>query len=75
MRVAEVLNARVMRRQEGLVDDPERQVELLTGIAEVLEGQLNDPVQAIGAYRQALSVDSTNGDVLNALERLYRINP
>lgn len=64
----------VVNRHQELEDDPPKRTDLLSAMAEVFEMQLGDQPQAINAYRKALSIDDANGDVLNALERLYRNN-
>ncbi|MCK5797735.1 MAG: tetratricopeptide repeat protein [Deltaproteobacteria bacterium] len=64
----------VIHRHQELEEDAPKRTELLSAMAEVFEVQLADQAQAINAYRKATEIDDTNGDVLDALERLYRNN-
>jgi tetratricopeptide (TPR) repeat protein len=41
-------------------------------MGEIQDDQLDDPVQAIAAYRKAHQIDDINLEVLDALERLHR---
>jgi golgin subfamily B member 1 len=52
------------------VDDPARQVELLSRIAELEERRLSHQNKAFEAYGRALHVDPSNQDVLLHLQRL-----
>lgn len=52
--------------------DPQKRVELYLSLADLLETQLQDPMQAIGAYGAALQTDPQSPDALSALDRLYR---
>src|SRR5262249_35504840 len=51
-----------------------RRVELSLSLADLLENQLQDQLQAINAYQSALAVDPQNAAALPALDRLYRRN-
>ena len=50
----------------------EKKVELYLSLADLLETQLQDPMQAISAYQSALGVDPETMEALVSLERLYR---
>lgn len=62
----------VLARSQELTEEPQQRAVLLARIGETFEYQINDPRQAIQAYRKALALDDGNGEVLAALERLYR---
>ncbi|MEO8213020.1 MAG: hypothetical protein ABI560_07500, partial [Myxococcales bacterium] len=51
-------------------ETPQRQVELLIGIAEIEERRLSHQSAAFEAYGRALHVDASNQDVVAHLERL-----
>ncbi|MEM9488949.1 MAG: tetratricopeptide repeat protein, partial [Myxococcota bacterium] len=54
--------------------EPARKVELYLELAELFEGQIQLPMDAIGAYRSALTADPSCMRALESLERLYRNN-
>jgi tetratricopeptide (TPR) repeat protein len=56
----------------GIETDPQRKVEVYLSLAELLESQLQDDMQAIAAYRSALDADAEAMDALTSLDRLYR---
>ena len=47
-------------------------MELYLSLAELLENQMQDPMQAISAYQSALQADPSSMEALTALDRLYR---
>src|SRR5262249_34296676 len=57
-----------------LEPDPQKKVGLYLALADMLETQLQDQLQAISAYRSALATDPGCADALAALDRLYRRN-
>ena len=61
-----------LAKHAGLEEDPDKKVELYLSLAELLESQIQDPMQAIAAYRSALEADSACMAALVSLERLYR---
>ncbi len=62
----------VLERRAALADDPGAQKELLRRAAEIYEGPLAQPDQAVSTYRQIAQLDESDGGALLALERLYR---
>ncbi|MSP17021.1 MAG: tetratricopeptide repeat protein, partial [Myxococcales bacterium] len=52
--------------------DADRRAELQLSLGELYESQLGDALRAIEAYRAALDADTTVGQAVGALERLYR---
>ena len=56
----------------GIETDVEKKVEIYLSLAELLETQLQDDMQAISAYRAALEADSDSMAALVSVERLYR---
>jgi tetratricopeptide (TPR) repeat protein len=61
-----------LRKHAAVETDTPTKVELYLSLAELLEGQMQVPMEAIAAYRSALQADATCMEALNALERLYR---
>ncbi|HTM19059.1 MAG TPA: tetratricopeptide repeat protein [Kofleriaceae bacterium] len=59
-------------KHAALEPDPAKKVELYLSLADLLETQLQDPMQAMAAYQQAAAADPACLDALVALERLYR---
>ncbi len=59
-------------KHAGLEERQEKKVDLYLALADLLETQMQDPMQAIQAYQNALAADETCTDALRALERLYR---
>src|SRR5687768_13756860 len=64
----------VLGKAAAVEPDPGKRVELYLQLADLLETQLQDPMQAIAAYRSALDADPVNADALASLDRLYRKN-
>jgi len=62
----------ILNRHAAIESNDDKKVELYLNLADLLEGQIQDAVQAMSAYQQALEVDPTCTDALSALERLYR---
>jgi tetratricopeptide (TPR) repeat protein len=62
----------VLGQHAEIETDPQRRVDLYLTLADLLETQVQDPMQAIAAYNAALAVDSSTMDALSALDRLYR---
>ncbi|MBK9070666.1 MAG: tetratricopeptide repeat protein [Myxococcales bacterium] len=61
-----------LNRHIAVEQDVAARTELSLQLAELWEGQLQDPQQALYAYQQALSADPENRGALSSLERLYR---
>jgi tetratricopeptide (TPR) repeat protein len=59
-------------RHAAIEPDAQKRVDLYLSLAELLETQMQDPLQAIHAYNNALEADAQNKDALAALDRLYR---
>ncbi|HKE19803.1 MAG TPA: tetratricopeptide repeat protein, partial [Kofleriaceae bacterium] len=59
-------------RHAAIEPDRTRKVELYLKLAERLETQMQDSMQAISAYQAALHADPAAMEALRALERLYR---
>ncbi len=68
-RVSEVLDAAVERQREK---NPEEVVQLAVRSASIAEHRLGDVDQAIGKYRQALELDASNLEALEALDRIFQ---
>ncbi len=66
------LAALLEQRIEATSGDDEVRHELLVRAAEVHEGELKQPGEAIRLLQMALDVQTTNETVLASLERLYR---
>jgi tetratricopeptide (TPR) repeat protein len=64
----------VLAQHAELEPEPNAKVQLYLSLADMLETQLQDQLQAIGAYRSALETDPNCADALAALDRLYRRN-
>ncbi|MCG8417376.1 MAG: tetratricopeptide repeat protein [Proteobacteria bacterium] len=62
----------VLQRRADLSDDEGNRLLLLHRIATLDEEELDQPDQAITAYKNVLAVDDANREALDALERLYR---
>jgi tetratricopeptide (TPR) repeat protein len=69
-RLAELYHERVALAGE---DDADLKYSLLVAAAECHEAQLNDPARAIDALNQALAVRPGDPQVLQVLNRLYRL--
>jgi tetratricopeptide (TPR) repeat protein len=63
--------AQDLRRQIRFEEDEARRDELYPMLAELLEATLDDPDAAIEVHQERLELDTTNLEVLSALERLY----
>ncbi|HWN71987.1 MAG TPA: tetratricopeptide repeat protein, partial [Haliangium sp.] len=61
-----------LRKHAAVETDTAKKVELYLSLAELLEGQMQVPMEAIAAYRSALQADGKTMEALDALERLYR---
>ncbi len=63
-----------LRHHASVEPDPKKRTELYLNLAELLEVQMGDPGQAIGAYNSAVDADpeAPSQDALVALDRLYR---
>jgi len=59
-------------RHAAIEPDTHRKVDLYLNLAQLLETQIQDPMQAIAAYQSALQADPSSMEALVALERLYR---
>jgi golgin subfamily B member 1 len=62
----------VLSRHAAIEPDTEKKVDLYLNLADLLEGQIRDPMQAMNAYQSALQADPSCSDALAALDRLYR---
>jgi tetratricopeptide (TPR) repeat protein len=62
----------VLGRYAEIESEPDRKVELYLQLAELLEVQMQDQMQAIASYQAALRADGECARALTALERLYR---
>ncbi len=62
----------ILSRHAAIEQEPDKVVELYLTLADLLENQLQDPDQAIRAYRSALQADAGCVDALVSLERLHR---
>lgn len=63
---------KIIERRAELADDAGVRLVMLHRIAALHEEQLDNVGDAIAAYKNVLSVDDTDGQALDALERLYR---
>lgn len=61
-----------LQKHAGLETRPDKKVALYLDLANLLETQMQQPMQAIAAYQSALEADGTSMDALTSLERLYR---
>jgi tetratricopeptide (TPR) repeat protein len=61
-----------LRKHAAVETDTAKKVELYLSLAELLENQMQVPMEAIAAYRSALQADKGCMEALDALERLYR---
>ncbi len=61
-----------LQRHASIETDTDRRVELLLNLADLLENQVQSPMQAIDAYQSALTVDADCLAALVSLDRLYR---
>ncbi len=59
-------------RHAAIEPDRQKKVELYLRLAERLETQMQDAMQAIAAYQSALQADPSSMEALTALDRLYR---
>ena len=64
----------VLGQHAEIEPDAHKRVDLYLSLADLLENQLHDQMQAINAYQSALAVDASSSDALSALDRLYRRN-
>jgi golgin subfamily B member 1 len=62
----------VLSQHATIEPDAAKRVDLYLALAELLEVQMQDPMQAIAAYQAALQSDPANDDALSSLDRLYR---
>ena len=51
-----------------------KKVDLYLDLADLLEGQMHEPMEAIAAYQSAVAADASCMEALRQLERLYRQN-
>lgn len=63
-----------LSRQAASEQDPARRSDVYFALGELLENQLMDQGQAIGAYQQAMANNPSSMPVLAALDRLYRFH-
>ncbi len=61
-----------LNRHGGVETNTDRKVEIYLSLADLLESQMQDDVQAMAAYQSALEADAESIDALSSLERLYR---
>ncbi|GAB4564002.1 MAG: hypothetical protein Tsb0020_13700 [Haliangiales bacterium] len=61
-----------LRRHASVETDTDKQVALYLDLANLLEGQMQVPMDAIEAYRSALAADDSCMPALVSLERMYR---
>ncbi|MBV1862295.1 MAG: tetratricopeptide repeat protein, partial [Nannocystaceae bacterium] len=66
----EPLVAAVVRKAE-MVEDTDDQKKMLSYAASIREGVMEDAEGAIELYQRVLTIDDTDGETLEALERLY----
>ena len=64
----------VLREHAAVEPDDERRTALHIQLGELLEMQMQDPLQAIESYRAALESNPASQEALDALDRLYRQN-
>ncbi len=62
----------VLGQHAELEPEPGKRVDLYLSLADLLETQLQDPLQAIEAYVAALEIDPSCAEAVTALDRLYR---
>lgn len=62
-----------LRQLVDLLTEPEERVAGLWKLAQILENKLDQPDQAIDAYRQLLMEEPEHLETLQALERLYAL--
>src|SRR5690606_17383388 len=62
----------VIERRAQLADEPGIRLVLLHRIAALHEDELDQPAEAIAAYKNVLGVNDADRQALDALERLYR---
>lgn len=61
-----------LRKHASVEVDQAKKVDLYLSLADLLEGQMQVPMEAISAYRSALEADPSCMDALVCLERMYR---
>jgi tetratricopeptide (TPR) repeat protein len=61
----------VLRRKADLATDSDQKEELLSRVADIHEGVLEEPQNAIAIYREVLDLDPTSHRGLAALDRLF----
>ncbi|HVV87331.1 MAG TPA: tetratricopeptide repeat protein, partial [Kofleriaceae bacterium] len=62
----------VVERRAELADDPAQRLTLLHRVAGLYEDVLEQPREAVAAYKNVLAADDTDAAALDALDRLYR---
>lgn len=62
----------IIARRAELTDDPGQRIDFLVRIAALQEQELSAADDAIQTWRAVLAVDDSDGQALDALERLYR---
>jgi tetratricopeptide (TPR) repeat protein len=63
---------RVLERKSRVVHDQESRIDVLMQIASLWEEQLQDKVQATGAYMEILELVPSHASAADALENIYR---
>lgn len=69
-RFAELVD--IVQRRADLTDDENVRLVMLHRIAALREDDLDEPLEAIAAYKNVLTVNDADREALDALERLYR---
>ena len=62
----------IYEKKRDLTDEPAERKQILYAIAELYEGELRDPPQAIATYCQVLDDEPMDAQALAALDKLYR---
>lgn len=63
-----------LRKHASVEPSASKKVDLYLDLADLLEGQMHEPMEAIAAYQSAVAADASCMEALRQLERLYRQN-
>lgn len=60
----------VLRKKSAAIDNPPESIKQRQRLGELLEGRLNDPAGAAGAYNEVLAIDEADLPALRGLQRV-----
>jgi len=62
----------VLEQAAGLIQEDDRKIETYLRVGEIYTDELEEPENALGAFRSAMELEPENRQAISALEALYR---